>query len=255
MSQDDSTPNGGGGGVESWQDDLTQKENRGGVESSWDDSTPREDRGPRGDKTLVSPTASRSRQEENGQGRGGGDKNPPTTRKTKEQPTDGGDGAAPRGKMAMEDAEKETEEGTGGAGHPPAYFTRTAASITESDARQRHEYGKEATAALVGGQYRAGPAPEEDDHRATGNGGNTQRKEGGTKPTGERERIGQRPTEIRRRGAPLNGRARLMRAADEEGEGRGGTPHPAARAHGAQRVSRGGTPRGPSRDPPTRRTP
>ena len=79
----------------------------------------------------------------------------------------------------MEDAEKETAEETGGAGHPPAHFTGAAAATTESDACQRCEYGKEATAVSVGGQDRAGPAPEEDGHGGTGHGGNTQREEGG----------------------------------------------------------------------------
>ena len=70
----------------------------------------------------------------------------------------------------------ETAEGSGGAGHLPAHSTGVAAATTESNAHQRREYGKEATAALVGGQYRAGPAPEEDDHGATGHGRNTQRE-------------------------------------------------------------------------------
>ena len=107
------------------------------------------------------------RQGEDGQGRGGGDKNPPTDRNTREKPTDGGDGAARRGATEMEDAEKETAEGTGGAGHLPAHFTGADAATTQSDARQRCEYGKEATVALVGGQDIAGPAPEEDVHGAT----------------------------------------------------------------------------------------
>ena len=74
----------------------------------------------------------------------------------------------------MEDAEKETAGGTDGAGHPPAHSTSAAAGTTENDACQHHEYGKEATAALVGGQDIVGPELEEDGHGDTGHGGNTQ---------------------------------------------------------------------------------
>ena len=52
----------------------------------------------------------------------------------------------------MEDAEKETAEGTGGTGHPPEHSTDAAAATTKIHTHQRREYGKEATAALVGGQ-------------------------------------------------------------------------------------------------------
>ena len=123
MSQDESTPHGGGGGVESWQDDSTLNRNGGGVESSWDDSTPIEVRGPEGVKTLGSPTASRSQQGEDRRGRGGGDKNPPAAEPNWEQPTDGGYGAAPRGAAAMEDVEAEagTEIRAGGAGRLTAH--------------------------------------------------------------------------------------------------------------------------------------
>ena len=84
----------------------------------------------------------------------------------------------------------ETEEGAGGAGYPPAHSTSAAEATTESDARQRCEYGKEATAASVGGPVSAGPAPTEDGHGSTGH-GRPQREEGGDetprRESGERE--------------------------------------------------------------------
>ena len=76
---DDLTPTGGREGVESWQDDLSPHTNRGGVESSCDYSTPREDGGPKGVKTLGSPTSSQSRWGEDGRGRGEGTKTHPLT--------------------------------------------------------------------------------------------------------------------------------------------------------------------------------
>ena len=94
LSQVYVTPNRGGRGVYSWQDESTPKENGGGFESSWGDLTPREYGGPRGDKTLGAPTELRYQWGEDGRGQGGGDENPPTARETREQLTDGGDGAA-----------------------------------------------------------------------------------------------------------------------------------------------------------------
>ena len=114
-------------------------------------------------------------------GPGGGDENPATARNTTEQPTNDRDGAAPRGATALEDTEKETAEGTGGAEHLSAHFTGEATATIKSDTHLRRDYGKEVTAALVGGQDRAGPAPEEDGHGATGHGRNIQMEEGGNK--------------------------------------------------------------------------
>ena len=93
-SQDELTSNGGGGGDKSWHDDSTPKPNGGGVESSWDDSTPREDGEPKEVETLGSPTESRSRRGEDGRGQGGGHKNPPTARSTRDRLPNGGYGAA-----------------------------------------------------------------------------------------------------------------------------------------------------------------
>ena len=45
-------------------------------------------------------------------------------------------------RQGRQDAETETEEGDGGAGYPPAHFTGAVEPTTESDARQRREYGK-----------------------------------------------------------------------------------------------------------------
>ena len=133
------------------QDDSTPNTNGGGVELSWDDLTPREVRVPEGVKTLESPTAPRSRPEEDGRGRGGGDENSPTARPNREQTTNGGDGAAPRGAAAMEDAEAETgtEKRAGGAGRPKSHPISAAA------------------AAAVGGPVTAGPAPDEKENQTT----------------------------------------------------------------------------------------
>ena len=51
-SQEDSTPNGKGGGVESCQDDSNQNGMGGGVESSQDNLIPKEAEWPKGDETL-----------------------------------------------------------------------------------------------------------------------------------------------------------------------------------------------------------
>ena len=198
-SQDNSTPNGGGGGVESWQDDSTPNINRGGVESSWDESTPREVRGPEGVETLGAPTASRSWQGEDGHGRGGGDENPPTAQQNREHPTNGGDGAAPRGAAAMGEAEAEarTEKGAGGVGRPTAHPTgtdlATAAGGPVSGARAGRggepndagcspaNFTAAAQAATVGGPVSARPAPLI---------GASQRTEGGGRNPLERSRRG-----------------------------------------------------------------
>ena len=67
---------------------------------------------------------------EDGRGREGGDKNPPTARNTREKPTDGGDSAARRGATATQDAETEMAEGADGAGHLPTHFTGADAATT-----------------------------------------------------------------------------------------------------------------------------
>ena len=108
-----------------------------------------------------------SKRGEDGRGQGGEDKNLPTARNTRERPNDGGDGAARQGAMTEQDAERDTAEGAGGAGYPPAHSTGAAEATTKSDTSQRREYGKEATAASVGGPASAGPEPVEDDHGAT----------------------------------------------------------------------------------------
>ena len=150
-------------------------------------------------------------------------------------------GAARRGATGTPVAEMETAEGAGDAVHPPAHSTDAAAATTESDMHPRREYGKEETAALVGGQDRAGPAPEEGVHGDSRH-RRTQQEEGGTKTPGERARKGQRPTDRRRR-APPPERSRAPNASGRRGgEGRGGTPTqqraPMARSEGA-----GGDPR------------
>ena len=179
MSQDDSTPNGRGGGVDSWQDDSTPQTNGGGVESSWDDSTPREGGGANGDKTPGSSTASRSRKGGDGRGRGGGDKNPAPTQPTQEQPTDGSNGEAPRGAAAMGDVEAaaRTETGAGGeehlAAHPAGAASSTAAGVPVGGDRAirggenngaryslAHPTGA-APAAPAGGPVRERPAPSQ----------------------------------------------------------------------------------------------
>ena len=112
---------------------------------SWDDSTPREVRGPKGDETLGAPTASRSRQGEENHGRGGGDENPPTARTNWEQPTDGRDGAAPRGAAAMGDAEAEarTKKRAGGVGRPTAHSTGAALAAAKEGPVSRARAGRE----------------------------------------------------------------------------------------------------------------
>ena len=190
-SQDDSTLNGGGGGVESWQDDSTLNTNGGGVESSWDDLTPREAGTPKGVETLGAPTASRSQQGEDRQGRGGEEKNPPTTEPNREQPTDGGDDTTPRGVTAMEDAEAETgtEKRSGDTGSPKEHpIGADAAAVLGDPAKAEPAPTEEesnngaghptpqtmgaAPAASAGGTVRAGPALAS---------GDAQREEGGDK--------------------------------------------------------------------------
>ena len=66
-------------------------------------------------------------------GGGGGDKNPPTDRTNWDQPTDGGDGAAPQGVEEMEDAKAEagTEKRAGGVGRQTAHPTFAASAPAE----------------------------------------------------------------------------------------------------------------------------
>ena len=128
-------------------------------------------------------------------------KNPPTARPIREIPTDGGDGAARRGATGRQDAERVTEDGASGAGYLPAHFTGAAEATTESDARQRREYRKEA-AASVGGLSRAGPAPAKDSHGATGY-GKPQREEGENEtPRSVREERETADRETEERGPP-----------------------------------------------------
>ena len=63
-------------------------------------------------------------------GRGEGTKTHPPARPTQEQPTDGGDRAAPRGAAAMGNAEAaaRTETGDGGVGHLEAHPTGAASA-------------------------------------------------------------------------------------------------------------------------------
>ena len=97
-------------------------------------------------------------------------------------------------------AETETEERAGGAGYPTAQFTGAA------------------PAASVGGPVSAGPAPAEYGDGATGS-GETQREEGGDEtPRSAREERDPTYGETEERD-PLNGRARLTRAANEGGKG------------------------------------
>ena len=76
-------------------------------------------------------------------------------------------------------------------------------------------------------------------------------RRGGTKTPEGRARSGTQPTERRRRGPPPNGRARLMRAADEGGKGKGEPPPSSARPWRAARDQEG-TPGNTSKKPPPR---
>ena len=104
-----------GGGVKSPQEDSTPNGVEGGVELSQDDSTRREVDGPRGDKTPGALTAPRYQRGEDGQGRGRGDENRPTTRSTRGQGPDNGDGAAQGGRTATANEAMEMAAGDGGA--------------------------------------------------------------------------------------------------------------------------------------------
>ena len=181
LYQDDLTPNGRGGGFESWQDDSTQNEMGRGVEPSQDNSNPREYGGPRGNETLGALTASRSRRREDIHERGRGDKNPPTAQGTREQPPDGGDGAAQQGDTEEPDMAMATAAGAGGVGYPTKHSTDAASVTTENSMHPRREYDKVASKALVGDQASVGPAPAEDGHGATQHSAGLQREEGGDK--------------------------------------------------------------------------
>ena len=103
-------------------------------------------------------------------GGGGGNKNPPTTRNTRELPNDGGDGVARQGTTKSQVEETETAKGSDSSGHPPAHCIGAVEATSESNARPCCEYGKEATASLVGGQSSAGSEPDKDGHGSTGHG-------------------------------------------------------------------------------------
>ena len=128
---------------------------------------PSEAEGPRGDETLRSLTASRYRQGEDGQGRGGGDENPPTTRATREQGPYGGDSVARRDGMEAPNEAMETAAGAGGAGYLPKHFNGTACTTTENSKHPCGEYNKVALEASERGQASTGPVTGEDGHRAT----------------------------------------------------------------------------------------
>ena len=78
---------------------------------------------------------------------GEGDKNPPTTRATREQDTDGGDGAAERGGTEAADEAIETAAGAGGAGYLPEHFDGAAGTTTKNGKHMRREYNKVASEA------------------------------------------------------------------------------------------------------------
>ena len=86
----------GGGGPRGLRSGKTPRGVRHGVdgevESPQGADTPGVAEGPRRDKTLGAPTAAQGGTGEDGQGRGGGDENPPTARATRMQGDDGNDG-------------------------------------------------------------------------------------------------------------------------------------------------------------------
>ena len=217
--QENLTPNGMGGGVESFQDDSTPKEVGGGVQLSQDDSTPREVEEPRGDETPGALTASRYQWGEDGQGRWGGDENPPTSQVTRGQGPDGGDGAAQRGAM-RQDGGAGRGDGDGGAGYPPEHFDGTDGATTENGKHLRREYGKVATEASKRGLARAGPATGEDGHGATNHSAGRTREEEGDKNPRLASSV-QEPDggETEESPPPPYGRVLLMRAAAKEGKG------------------------------------
>ena len=160
----------------------------GGVESSQDNLNPREAEGTRGDETLGALTASCYQQGKDGRGRGGGDKNPPTARATREQGTDGDDGVARRDMTDALDEAMETAAGAGGAGYLPKHFEGPDGAMTKNGKQSCCEYDKvaseaseasEALEASERGQASAGPATGEDGHGATTHrAGRTREEEG-----------------------------------------------------------------------------
>ena len=143
--------------------------------------------------------------------------------------------------METPDAAMETVEGAGGAGHPPAHSTNAAAVTTKIDTHPCLEYSKEAVAASVGGQFRAGPAPEEDAHGATRHSRRPQQEEGGDK--NPRRASSERATdngETEERDPPEGSCAPNVSGRRGE-EGRGGTPTqqraPMARSGGTGGIS------------------
>ena len=139
----------------------------GGVDSPQGNLTPRGAERPRGDETLGALTASQYRQGEDGQGRGGGDKNPPTARATRRQVTDGGDRAARSRRTAVTSAEMETAAGDGDEAPPPEHFDGADGARTENGMQPRRKYDNVALEVSERGQASAGAAAGEDGHGAT----------------------------------------------------------------------------------------
>ena len=220
MFQDDSTPNGVGGGVE-----LSQ-----------DDSTPREAEGPRGDKTPGALTASRYQRGEYGRGWGRGDENPPTARATRGQGPNGGDGAARCGGTATPDAAMETAEGDGGTGHLPEHFDSADGATIENGKHPRREYDNVASEASERGPASAGHAEGEEGHGAMyHSAGQAREEEGDENP--KRASLVQEPDgRDMEEQPPPNGCACLTRAA-AKGE-KGGEVSPSPKERGGHPPSR-----------------
>ena len=128
-------------------------------------NTPGVAEGPRGDETLGGTTAAQDRRGEDGQGRGGGDENPPTARATRMQGADGGDGALRGGqRMAEPPVPMETTEEDDSVGPWQEQSDGVDDSRSEHGTLARREYDILESDVAEGVQANAGAASVEDGH-------------------------------------------------------------------------------------------
>ena len=139
----------------------------GRVESPQGADTPGVAEGPRGNKTPGGTTAAQDRHGEDRQGRGGGEKNPPTARATRMQGYKSGDGTPKGGQQTAEPTgTMETAEDDGSAGPRKEQSDGVNGARSKNSALARREYNILALKATEGGQAIAGTAGGDDGHGA-----------------------------------------------------------------------------------------
>ena len=152
----------------------------GGVESPQGADTPGVAERPRRDETPGGLTAAQGRPGEDGQGRGGGDKNSPTARATTMQGAEGDDGKKMGGQRTAEAPDTtETAEEDGSAGPQPWQSDGADGARSEQGALVLHKYNLLSLEATEGGPANAGASGREGGHGALENREGTETEEGG----------------------------------------------------------------------------